>query len=59
MMTVFNPQIDRLADWHDPFPEPRTLPSGWDLSEFGFSRQTVAETQAPPEDEGVRVKMSA
>jgi hypothetical protein len=22
-----------LPDWHDPFPEPQTIPSGWDLSE--------------------------
>ena len=21
-------------DWHEPFPEPQTIPSGWDLSEF-------------------------
>ncbi len=22
-----------LPEWHDPFPEPQTIPSGWDLSE--------------------------
>ena len=21
-------------DWHDPFPEPRTIPGGWDLAEL-------------------------
>ena len=23
-----------LPEWHEPFPEPQTIPSGWDLSEF-------------------------
>jgi hypothetical protein len=23
-----------IPDWHEPFPEPQTIPSGWDLSEF-------------------------
>jgi hypothetical protein len=23
---------DALPGWHDPFPEPQTIPSGWDLS---------------------------
>jgi hypothetical protein len=22
------------SDWFDPFPEPHTIPSGWDLSEL-------------------------
>jgi len=22
-----------LPEWHEPFPEPQTIPSGWDLSE--------------------------
>ena len=22
------------SDWFDPFPQPRTIPSGWDLSEL-------------------------
>ncbi len=21
-----------LPEWHEPFPEPQTIPSGWDLS---------------------------
>jgi hypothetical protein len=23
-----------MPEWHEPFPEPQTIPSGWDLSEF-------------------------
>ena len=23
-----------LPEWHEPFPNPQTIPSGWDLSEF-------------------------
>jgi hypothetical protein len=23
-----------LPEWHEPFPEPQTIPSGWDLSEL-------------------------
>ena len=32
-----NPPYDEkesiLPEWHEPFPEPQTIPSGWDLSE--------------------------
>ena len=32
-----NPPYDdmesALPEWHEPFPEPQTIPSGWDLSE--------------------------
>jgi hypothetical protein len=23
-----------MPEWHEPFPEPQTIPSGWDLSEL-------------------------
>ena len=23
-----------IPEWHEPFPEPQTIPSGWDLSEI-------------------------
>lgn len=36
MTTLPDPQTDRLPELFDPFPEPRTLPGGWDLSEFGY-----------------------
>jgi len=27
---------DSRPEVFDPFPEPRTMPSGWDMSEFGY-----------------------
>jgi len=32
MATIFNPQLDLRPEWHESFPETRTLPGGWDLS---------------------------
>ncbi len=26
------PTTDSMPDWFDPFPEPHTIPNGWDLS---------------------------
>jgi hypothetical protein len=37
MYTPNSPHDDMdtvMPEWHDPFPEPQTIPSGWDLSEF-------------------------
>ena len=32
-----NPPYDEmenaLPEWHEPFPEPQTIPAGWDVSE--------------------------
>jgi hypothetical protein len=40
-MTTQNEDRDFVqTDWFDPFPEPRTIPSGWDLSEFFSTPQT-------------------
>jgi hypothetical protein len=36
MVTSFLPDDDlesTLPEWHEPFPEPQTIPSGWDLSD--------------------------
>ena len=36
MFTPNSPYDDKesvLPEWHEPFPEPQTIPSGWDLSE--------------------------
>ena len=55
MMTTPDPESDRLPEWYDPFPEPRTLHSGWDLSDllastraFGYGewRDTPAPSAA-------------
>ncbi|MFH1523573.1 MAG: hypothetical protein ABIF04_01285 [Chloroflexota bacterium] len=28
-----NEEMDNtLPEWHEPFPEPQTIPSGWDMS---------------------------
>jgi hypothetical protein len=33
-----------FPEWHEPFPEPQTIPSGWDLSEFlSVSASTVID----------------
>jgi len=35
-------ETDALPEWHDPFPEPNTIPAGWDLSESNL-QPVVAE----------------
>jgi hypothetical protein len=37
---------------YNPFPEPRTIPTGWDTSEFIFTPQPVSAEQADEIDEG-------
>ncbi|MGD0750000.1 MAG: hypothetical protein ABSA23_01195 [Anaerolineales bacterium] len=39
-----------LPDWHEPFPEPQTIPSGWDLSEVlaGSAPVAIDETDVSP-----------
>ena len=36
-----------LPEWLDPFPEPQTIPSGWDLSEVisASSLETMDDTE--------------
>jgi hypothetical protein len=34
-----------MPEWHEPFPEPQTIPSGWDLSEV-LSVSTPAASDA-------------
>ncbi len=31
-MTTLNPDPNSMPDWRDPFAEPNTIPSGWDVS---------------------------
>ena len=38
------PPADHLPEWYDPFPEPQTVPSGWDLSEFGYAQHDASKT---------------
>jgi hypothetical protein len=37
---------------YNPFPEPQTIPSGWDTSEFIFTPQPVSAEQAADIVEG-------
>ena len=50
-----NPPYDEkesvIPEWHEPFPEPQTIPSGWDLSEV-----LSASTSDASEDADVRAK---
>ena len=38
-----------MPEWHEPFPEPQTIPSGWDLSEILSTPMSAAMDT----DEGV------
>jgi hypothetical protein len=42
-------QENQLPEWHEPFPEPQTIPSGWDASAFSVDLTAV---EAGFEDEG-------
>ena len=35
-----------LPEWHEPFPEPQTIPSGWDLSEVLSGCAPVSNDEA-------------
>ncbi len=35
MLPADTTPTEQLPDWHEPFPEPNTMPSGWDLSAYG------------------------
>ncbi len=57
MTVASNPQFDLCPEWHESFPETRTLPDGWDLSYlprngrlpdsgYGASAANVADASA-------------
>jgi hypothetical protein len=57
MTAVSDPQLDLCPAWHESFPETRTLPGGWDLSDtlyngrspdsgYGAAVVTVADALA-------------
>jgi hypothetical protein len=35
-----------MPDWHEPFPEPQTIPVGWCLSDAQFSYLTVKDAES-------------
>ena len=43
MSTSPNHRNDSMPDWYDPFSEPNTIPSGWDVSDL-TSKNTNAPT---------------
>jgi len=53
MKNPAEPSQDKLSNW-DPFPEPRTIPTGWDLTELPHA---PAETSAVfTEEQGFGIK---
>jgi hypothetical protein len=32
-----------FPEWHEPFPQPQTIPAGWDLSEVPSASASVAK----------------
>jgi hypothetical protein len=49
MAAVSNSQLDLCPAWHESFPETRTLPGGWDLSDL------LRNGRSPDLGYGVRV----
>ncbi len=47
-----NPPYDEiesvLPEWHEPFPEPQTIPSGWDIT--GMLSVSMPSTVDEPEE---------
>lgn len=49
MFTPNSPKDDMdniLPEWHEPFPEPQTIPSGWDLSGIPSDAAPVTALEA-------------
>ena len=40
-----------LPEWHEPFPEPNTIPSGWNLSSIVASPASTLSSDADDDDE--------
>jgi hypothetical protein len=38
-------ESEMMSEWHEPFPEPQTYPTGWDLSEFKPASMPVAAVE--------------
>ena len=55
MYTPNSPHDDMenvLPEWHEPFPEPQTIPSGWDLSEVLSAPASATADEADANAEG-------
>jgi hypothetical protein len=54
MNTPNTPKEERdeiLPEWHEPFPEPNTIPSGWNLSSILSTSLSAASMEADEESE--------
>jgi hypothetical protein len=54
MNTSNSPKDDMdntLPEWHEPFPEPKTIPSGWDLSGILSNTATTSNLETEPDTE--------
>jgi hypothetical protein len=56
MTPQINTTDDSLPDWHEPFPEPNTIPDGWDVSNLmmGVRAFSNAQRSASPADTATR-----
>jgi hypothetical protein len=36
---------------YDPFPQPQTIPAGWDVSAFSYTLETASAVEESPETE--------
>jgi hypothetical protein len=55
MKTPGSPYVElenAMPEWYDPFPEPQTIPSGWDLSEFFSQSAPDTRDESEPDLEG-------
>jgi len=41
-----------LPEWHEPFPKPQTIPSGWDMTglQAGATETSTVEAESDSED---------
>ena len=55
-MFTANPPYDEmesiLPEWHEPFPEPQTIPAGWDVSEVLSVSVSLAPASAEARAQG-------
>ena len=54
MITPNSPQEEQenlLPEWHEPFPEPNTIPSGWNMSSIISTPYSTVAMEADEEVE--------
>ena len=54
---MFTPNLTKeeqdslLPEWHEPFPEPNTIPAGWDFGAIVLTHLSAAEIETDEEVE--------